>query len=479
MFSVRVGDTFQWSKWSPFSVPVTLKRPVLSCSSALRVSGPVNRKVIFEWAPLCCDVGRQPVEYQILMLPGDAEVEPKSGARLVASFGGEAVSEENVVSSSMKTEVDVVGFEPGALYEFVLYARPEIMMCTAVASIEVARSSCLRWPSIDLDMCIPVNWTLPVPEQAAVPEDSEEHSTRWQGNAVLITWPAVLSSGAPLTLEMREEAEDDPVYGWKVANWTRVNFSGCDFVVVVELPFTRGRFRWRDSSSIGPVSDVVVAFVPTAQAPATQVFCTRQQIRVRVQAAVKSAFQAMAVFRVRHRKLSGPGEPPFPWRVLPEQMMIRVIDATYGEEDGLEQGAQYVFGYQLVDGHRRSLWSADSEPVLLALSAFESPGALSVHATTPTSVTFRWPQFSVPLELEFRLDVYRCFPEHEEHQTSSKLGQGEDDDNPVEATVCHLLPSTQYRAELSLRAFLGEKRSWHPTGLTASFVMPGLGTASH
>lgn len=364
-----------------------------------------------------------------------------------------------------------------------------------------------------------VDWNLPVPAQASLPEDLEDNSTRWQGCSVLLSWPNGIPSGetCPFELQAREEVEDHPVFSFRPIGWNRVRLLGTDYVAVMDADFEIGRFRWVDAATglPGPVSDLCVTHLPSLPPPTSEVFCTRSAVRIRIRSVLPRQHsqqysqhqqqQQSMTFRIRHRIPASFGVPAAPWCVLGSQLLNREggsgvsIDTSLGEEDGLVLGEPHILCVQLASGcGRRSAWSAESRPLFfdapLSCGAPEAAAELSVKAATLTTVTFKWPVL-VPPEilspvtfspagrpaLECRIDVYRCLPDGSlEHRTSAltEASEKEGIERLTEAKVFNLAPSTRYRAELAVRfARLGSRR-WQPSGLTTDFVTPSVADAA-
>lgn len=359
---------------------------------------------------------------------------------------------------------------------------------------------------------MPIDWSIPAPSQVVLREDMEDGSTRWQGSAVLLAWPATTTSEAtrpatttseaapcPFDLQAREEVEDQPVFGFKSVSWTRIRLSDVDHVAVTDLSFDACRFRWclPDSKVPGPVSDLCIARLHATLAPSAEAFCTPSAVRVRLRVALPKPHggsQQAAYFRVRHRIPPSITSAPA-WHALPVRALVKeagavVIDVALGEEDGLEQGALHVFCVQLsAECGRRSQWSDASPPLLfdapVACGGPSEGATLEVRAAALTTVTFRWPEL-VPPEvftangltpvgrpvLECRVDVYRCLQDGGTQHRTSALAETADGVPPMEAIVYNLAPSTEYKAELSARFLRLGTRRWHSTGLVASFVTP-------
>ncbi|CAE8646773.1 unnamed protein product, partial [Polarella glacialis] len=557
--SARLGNQFLWSDWSMFGTPLSLEVPELWCEgegAKLSASKPVNRKVRLEWGPLYCGLGQVPVECMVSMIrlpDGRQEIQSSDEATQVCHDSEQTLAicrvtarcpPESSASGAPqidwhepnKLEVAIQGFQPGEHYQFLLRARHDFQRplhkLSAAMQTEdlqtqdfsiVARSEPFQWPAqLDDEWSTLVDWSLPSPCQRALPDDGEleESSKRWQGKAVLLSWPE--GCWAPpvgrLQLEAREEsAQGHAVLGWKQVNWVRVRLAGHDYVAACELPFASGRFRWRRSADIGssgtpgPCSDVCVAFLPAPGLPVAEAFCSNSSLRVRLRAPLlpQGLPQPATSFRIRYRTVGSPGigsnDGPGNWITLNCQPLGRgsTLDVALGEADGLEPGRSYTFAAQLVTASgRRSRWSANSAPLLLELpitfgSLTAEPsddhgsreGGLTLQAASLTSVTFSWPEFIPPAvlsprgtapsrrpppALECRLDVSRRLPSQGtlEHQTSLLLEGEPGAAPPTKATVFHLWPATEYFAELSVRfARLGSRR-WQSTGLTASFLTP-------
>lgn len=74
----------------------------------------------------------------------------------------------------------VNGFEPGQCYEFVVRARVDVPGLSPAELQEVARSPPLQWAHrMNDEWSMDVDWGLPAPVQLPVPQESEDHSTRW------------------------------------------------------------------------------------------------------------------------------------------------------------------------------------------------------------------------------------------------------------------------------------------------------------
>jgi len=398
----------------------------------------------------------------------------------------------------------VQGFEPGRDYEFLLAARHELFGFPPAHFVEVGRSSAFHWHErLCEEWSMQVDRALPAPEQAAVPQELEESSTRWQGSSVLLAWPAIAAAGdgcGQLELQGRGEVDEHAVLGWRALQWVRVRLDGADYVAALDVPFQSGRFRWRHSARPvpGPASDVCLAHVPATGPPTAEVLCTTCALRARVRAGITREQQRAAPsFRVRHRRLGGAAGGPQGWRALDMQTVgngapgCLLLEALLGEEHGLVQGESYAFCVQLVsDCGRSSRWSAESEAVLfgvpVSFSADVAASELAVEAASARSVTFRWPRLSAPTVLrprtltpagpallECRLVVRRRRADGAlEDHTSALLEAGEDSEPPAEAKVFNLLPATEYAAELSVRLARLGTRAWQPTGLEASFITP-------
>mmetsp|Transcript_123841 Transcript_123841/g.246394 ORF Transcript_123841/g.246394 Transcript_123841/m.246394 type:complete len:1760 (-) Transcript_123841:93-5372(-) len=526
-FSARIGDAHTWSDWSSRGLPVKIAMPPLRCpGGVLQASTPENRKVTLEWDPLVCSFGRVPVECLVSMVnvPEELALEGlPAGQQVSLDCSDQLLLHLRVTAPPARlgqpeepkprAEVTILGFEPGQHYQFILRARHDVLGVAETIFTEVARSATFRWqPRLDEEWSAAIDWSIPVPVQQGLPEDLEESSTRWQGNAVLLAWPEGMPAeeGCSLELQAREELEAHAVLGWKpVEHSARVKLAGIDYVAAYDLPFQIGRFRWRDPgrpAALSPASEVCLAQIPAAPRPTADVFCTRCALRVRVYAPLtRQQAQLSASFRVRYRSPATITEPPTPWRVLVGRSHGRdgqagvnsigntLADTHLGEDDGLTLGGMYVFCMQLsADCGRRSQWSEESAPVQFdAPVAFgEAPAGaqLVVQAATLTSVTFTWPKLVPPAvvsqpgsrrtarpALECRIDVCRCLADSTVELQTSALVEEDDKDGrgaPTEASVFNLLPATEYMAELSVRFQRLGTRRWQSTGLTSSFVTP-------
>ncbi|CAE8662176.1 unnamed protein product, partial [Polarella glacialis] len=328
--SARLGNQFLWSDWSMSGTPLSLEVPELWCEgegAKLSASKPVNRKVRLEWGPVYCGLGQVPVECMVSMIrlpDGRQEIQSSDEATQVCHDSEQTLAICRVTArcppessasrapqidwhEPNKLEVAIQGFQPGEHYQFVLRARHDFqrplhklsaaMQTEDLQTLDfsiVARSEPFQWPAqLDDEWSTLVDWSLPSPCQRALPDDGEleESSKRWQGKAVLLSWPE--GCWAPpvgrLQLEAREEsAQGHAVLGWKQANWVRVRLAGQDYVAACELPFASGRFRWRRSADIGssgtpgPCSDVCVAFLPAPGLPVAEAFCSNSSLRVRL-----------------------------------------------------------------------------------------------------------------------------------------------------------------------------------------------------
>merc|ERR1712048_581043 len=163
-------------------------------------------------------------------------------------------------------------------------------------------------------------------------------------------------------------------------------------------------------------------------------------------------------------------------------------------------------GQLIADCGRRSPWSPRSSPVRyhvpVSLNSKAPEATLAVQAVSVSSVTFRWPELlmshppSSPKrgignaqkaylpDLEFRLDVFSCASDGSKvPHTSLLIGEDEEDEDgdmkhatrrhlPTEASAFGLRAGAEYKAELSVRLARMGARTWQPTGLSASFVMP-------
>merc|ERR1711865_816149 len=116
---------------------------------------------------------------------------------------------------------------------------------------------------------------------------------------------------------------------------------------------------------------------------------------------------------------------------------------------------------------------------------FPNEASLSVCANSAVSVTFKWPQLVAPQvlsprslspaghpELAYRVDVSQRLSHGSlQHRTTVLLDEWEEQAGvPTEASVFHLLPATEYHAELLIRFSRLGTRRWQSTGLSASFV---------
>eukprot|EP00929_Paragymnodinium_shiwhaense_P084510 TRINITY_DN45188_c0_g1_i3.p1 TRINITY_DN45188_c0_g1~~TRINITY_DN45188_c0_g1_i3.p1 ORF type:complete len:539 (+),score=97.40 TRINITY_DN45188_c0_g1_i3:190-1806(+) len=339
--AVRVGDEKgRWSEWAWSEERQADMAPFRCPSGRLAVTGPRNRKMTFAWDALICDSGMVPAEYTISMVPSCSSVdEEQEGQDMLLAYCSDLKHSAAVNADSALTAVVgqgvrrccsdqavVYGYKPGRRYVFVLRAKIDSSVLRGAASqpfLEVARSEEVLWPeSSREEWTREVDWTVPVPVQVPLPADLEDSSHRWNAaNAVLLAWPAVRLEGgedeeaggqesphsthapeaAPYDLEAREEYEAHPVFGWMPAPWVRIRLSGVDYAAATDLPFQRGRFRWRlrptsedgqggvassAAAGAGPSSDLCIAHVPTPGQPSAEVFCTRSAVRLVVTAAV-------------------------------------------------------------------------------------------------------------------------------------------------------------------------------------------------
>merc|ERR1712048_60202 len=163
-------------------------------------------------------------------------------------------------------------------------------------------------------------------------------------------------------------------------------------------------------------------------------------------------------------------------------------------------------GQLIADCGRRSPWSPRSSPVRyhvpVSLNSTAPEATLAVQAVSVTSVTFQWPELLMTLpqsspkrgivnvrnaclpDLEFRLDVFSCASDgNMVPHTSLLIGEDDEDEDgdmmhaphrklPTEASAFGLRAGAEYKAELSVRLARMGARTWQPTGLSTSFVMP-------
>eukprot|EP00931_Biecheleriopsis_adriatica_P036361 TRINITY_DN20951_c0_g1_i1.p1 TRINITY_DN20951_c0_g1~~TRINITY_DN20951_c0_g1_i1.p1 ORF type:complete len:1886 (+),score=318.00 TRINITY_DN20951_c0_g1_i1:165-5822(+) len=534
--SIRIGDAQRWSAWSDFGPAIDLTPPKIWCEGeVLSASQPLNRRVHLEWSPVRCCLGAIPVECMVCMVLVD-EISASAASEQVlalctciAKVPELACHEEVFADSSQpkpdwvdrdKLDVIIQGFEPGATYQYVLYARPKLPLpsCDANSSkfSALARSAVVQWPAcLDEEWSSLVDWSLPQPLQMTVDSELEETSRRWQGNSVLLAWPLPdwnVSMPLPLHLEAREESSEvHTVFSWKVVPWVRVRLSGCDYVAACDLASPCLRFRWcrastdadapdgDGSSAPGPCSDVCVAHLPTPGAVTAESFCSLSGLRVRLKATCSAPLATS--FRVRYRMLGSRDSAA--WRTLAPQPLrcgtapagAQALESCVGEEHGIEPGQSYSFGLQLLASGRRSRWSQDSAPLACQVPLTFSDGMkgeLILQARSASSITCSWPELMPPAvltpdgasaagrcaQLEYRLDVRRRLSALEssesgwEHQTSVLLEGDEAGATPTEASVFNLTPATEYAAELFVRFARLGSRSWQSTGLHASFVTP-------
>lgn len=519
--------TVAWSPWSrPSELQLASPPRVAVAPAAAVLAAPVlrNRKVVVELPPLSSEFG--PAQTECLL-----ELRPAASTTSAAT--SDAVSDCDDVAAGQllglgscprsapgggggvcRLEANVLGFRPGDSYTLAVRARvaPSVLRLPSGAFVEVARSLPFRWPvSFDGAWSLAVDAALPVPAQVAIPEELEDHTTRWQGSGVLLTWPAGVtpcgSDTCPLQLQGRDEAEADPIHSFAAVQWTRVRFGNTDFVAATEVAFERGRFRWFDicRELPGPSSDLCVAWLPTSPMPAVEVFCTRRAVRVRLTVHQHQQHRPeITCYRIRHRVPAAGAVPASPWRLLRPRPLPReavpvgalLRDVTLGEEDGLVTGEWHVFSLQLqAHQSRRAPWSPDSRAVLFDVplgSVAAEGGALQVQALTISTVCFEWPAL-VPPEvfsprrltpggvprLECRVDVDGRVAdggfEHRSSALSESTGHGSVEEfvPPTEAKIFNLSPATEYRAELKVRFPDIGSRAWRSSGLSANFITPG------
>jgi len=367
----------------------------------------------------------------------------------------------------------------------------------------MGRSKVFTWHDrVDQEWSVSIDSNLPIPDQCAIPDELEEQSTRWHGNAVLLSWHGQSHSsadgGMPLELQARAEFEEHATHGWKKVSWSRVLLAGINYVAVMDLPFDMGRFRWVDAARCltGRSSDICTAHLPPPTNISADIHCTRCAIRVRLMATfARQQLQRCHFFRIRFRRTSLDDETAFQWEVM-SRLALDIdgkccIDATLGAEDGLEEGMDYVFSVQVSSNMRRSQWSEESAVttfgVPLVFHDLPTEAALAVQASTTTSVTFTWPELIAPQvlsprsfspagspQLACRLDLSQRLQNGGlQHRTSVLLEEGDDQSaSPTRASVYHLQPNTEYQATLCVRFLRLGMRKWQSTGLTASFVTP-------
>ncbi|CAE7571748.1 Znhit6 [Symbiodinium sp. CCMP2456] len=482
--AVRVGDVSLWSCWSDFGDVLCMMQPaVWSSDGELGVSAPVNHKVTLSWSPLCCGLGAVPIDCVVTILKDAVVHDEVLLGRCGRTARHHASGQNAPIDQGDQDQLEVAahGFQPGVVYEFLLYAKallPRLQSPQDSWSLPVARSKPFQWPNVSEEWCCLVDWALPRPQQMLLPDGAlEESSPRWK-RSVLLSWPSM----EQLSLEVREENPlVHQVLGWKKAAWVRIRFNDTDYVAVFDLPCDLGnlvRFRWMDTAcgSVGPSSDICIAHLPPPKLSVEAVDRTGS-LQVRLTADTDTPMAPAAVFlQVRFRTTSGRPTPStwspgilFP---LPSQRKFTVdISKTHG----LVSGKIYVFSAQLLSSTRRSQWSAETVPLSLKLPAITVPGGeLTVQAKSVTSVTCSWPKLSPTsgaFEIEFRLDVFKQLPDGLQHQTSV-LVDCKDGKSVCEATVFNLQASTEYVAQLSLRLTRRGSRRWQSTGLSTSFIMP-------
>ncbi|CAE7206379.1 Znhit6 [Symbiodinium sp. CCMP2592] len=486
--AVRVGDVSLWSCWSDFGDVLCMKQPaVWSSDGELWVFAPVNHKVTLAWRPLCCGLGAVPIDIAVTIVKVDATKDEvllgrcgRTARHLASTASGQNAPSDQGEQDHL--EVAAHGFQPGVVYEVLLYAQallPQLQSPQDAWSLPLARSKPFQWPNVSEEWCCLVDWALPRPQQMLLPDGAlEESSPRWK-RSVLLSWPSI----EQLSLEVREENPlVHQVLGWKKTAWVRTRFNDADYVAVFDLPCDLGnlvRFRWVDRAcgSVGPSSDICIAHLPPPKLSVEPIDRTGA-LRVRLTADTDAPMAPVATFlQVRFRTTGGRPEPST-WSpgILFPLPLQRKFTVDVSETHGLVSGKIYVFAAQLLSTTRRSQWSADTVPLSLKLPAITVPGGeLTVHAKSVTSVTCSWPKLSSTcgsFEIEFRLDVFKQLLDGLQHQTSV-LVDCDDGKSLCEATVFNLQASTEYVAQLSLRLTRRGSRRWQTTGLSTSFIAPG------
>jgi len=354
-------------------------------------------------------------------------------------------------------------------------------------------------------------WDIPAPLPLLVPDSIEAGRGVWRGRAVLLAWPkgVAVSENPPMELQGCDEGSD-PVLGWKPVPWVLQHIQERPHVVAAPLPFDSGRFRWwsRDRRVGGPRSEPCVAAVETPPEPEIQVFCSRTAVQVHVRITLAHySHRAVPVCQMRYQQmqyaedamgvqqatLAGDWQTPLSADIRVQGSYPDVVvDAVFGEADGLELGCTYAFSARCGNHCRRSPWSAASAAVAFDVPAGMAPQAgegneLLVEAITSSSVRFWWREIRAPealsprtrepadgrLRLEYCLQVSRVLRTGGlERHANVLLEDAENGAAPFDAAVGDLQRGGKYFAALAVRFACVGQREWMKTGLKASFEMP-------
>eukprot|EP00929_Paragymnodinium_shiwhaense_P075754 TRINITY_DN38778_c0_g1_i3.p1 TRINITY_DN38778_c0_g1~~TRINITY_DN38778_c0_g1_i3.p1 ORF type:complete len:1574 (+),score=251.11 TRINITY_DN38778_c0_g1_i3:119-4840(+) len=432
VFSVRIGDEFRWSAWSALSKPAQLQRPAieLGTSHAENIKAAVTvhevsppRSLRISRSPLRTAWRGEAVEYQVHLL----ELDNTHGGALEAAKDAAAALllqghdlDIDTGSGQIEHTLVVGELEPDTAYELLLMARPCLYGMGFADFEEISRAQ-FTWPATAVPAGLWAEcWSLPQAQVLSVLPGMESSSARLRGRAALLAWhnqEDLDLQGCP--------SSDDFATGWVIVPYSLMRIQERPCVLAAPVPFVHGCFRWysRDRRMAGSRSDLCATSfqatdMPSARIVCTPSACTKLLVEAHVEMSDPShAYSTRAFWRCLRvaRTEDADGEVQFTekgdWYELPPASIQGPegqpwtksgrTSAHIGEADELKIGCWYTFSVRIGDHHRRSAWSASSEPILFDLPAptqlckASSGGeALLMEATSAKSVRLHWPSLT-------------------------------------------------------------------------------------